>query len=101
MKKSVRDGGSRTENKIAEIPTKTQIRTERIPEALTEYIEEFRKPGMILLTGLKGVPMEAKTLRNRVDRIFDTYRIKDMPFQRFRKTYVEGKADISVLEADK
>ena len=101
VKKSIRDGGSRTENKIAEIPTKTQIRTERIPEALTEYIEEFMKPGMILLTGLKSVPMEAKTLRNRVDRIFDTYRIKDMPFQRFRKNYVEGKADISVLEADK
>ena len=89
--------GKRTENKIAEIPAKTQIRTERIPEGMVEYIDEFMKPGAFLLTGRKDVPMEPRTLRNRVDRIFEAYRIKDMPFQRFRKTYVEGKASLSVL----
>ena len=93
------DSGSskRTENKIAEIPTKKQIRTEPIPEELIGYTGEFMRPGTLLLTGRRDVPMEPRTLRNRVDRIFDAYRIKDMPFQRFRKTFVEGKVSASVL----
>ena len=89
--------GKRTENRIAEIPAKTQIRIEQIPKELIACIDEFSKPGTILLTGRRDVPMEPRTLRNRVDRIFEAYRIKDMPFQRFRKTYVEGKASVSIL----
>lgn len=89
----------RTENSISELPLKSQIRMEPIPEALLSYIEDFFIPGTILLTGDKNNPLEPKTFRNRVNKTFEPYRIGDIPFQRYRKTYTEGKADISILEA--
>ena len=82
----------KTENRITEISTKSQIRTERIPEELLDYVKEFYAPGTIMMTGKREIPMEARTLSNRVAKIFEVYRIENMPFQRFRKTYVERKA---------
>ena len=90
-------GENKTVSVISEIPTKTQVRTEIIPDILINYVREFYNPGMCLLTGIKNQPMEAKTLRNRLDRIFDVYRIDRIAFQRFRKTFVEGKADVELL----
>ena len=92
------EGDNKTVSAISEIPTKTQVRTEVIPDILISYVKEFYNPGMCLLTGIKGQPMEAKTLRNRLDRLLEVYRLDRIPFQRFRKTYVQDKADINILK---
>ena len=90
--------GKKTRNIITEIPTKAHIRTENLPEGLSGYMEEFYREGTILLTGEKDLPMEARTMRNRIDRIFERCNIEPIPFQRYRKTWVEGKADASFLD---
>ncbi len=91
------EGGNKTISAISEIPTKKQIRTEVIPDVLVGYLKDYYNPGAYLLTGIKGQPMEAKTLRNRIDRIFGMYKLGSIPFQRFRKTYVCGKANLDIL----
>ena len=93
--------GKKTENVIAEIPTKAHIRMECFPKELAQYIREYYLPGTILLTGKKDVPMEARTLRNRIDRVLAESNVEAFAFQRFRKTWVEGKADASLLGENK
>ena len=40
---------------------------------------------------------ETRTVQNRVKRIFDAYKIKNVNFQRLNKTYVKGQADPAIL----
>lgn len=42
--------------------------------------------------------MEARTLRNRIDKIFEVYKIENIAFQRLRKTNANGQADVAILE---
>lgn len=91
------DEEKKTELQIAEIPTKSHIRTVEIPKEIVAYMEKFTNTGGCVLTGQCGVPAETRTLQNRTDRIFQIYKLKDMNFQRLRKTYVEGAADLKIL----
>ena len=62
------------------------------------YIREYFVSGAVLLTGNKDRPLEARTLKNRVDRIFKENNIEAIPFQRYRKTWKLKKPDGSIFE---
>ena len=91
------DNGKRTQIIVEEIPTKKHIRKVEIPAELAEYIGEFYDPGKNALTGFADTPMDARTLANRMERVFGVYSVKGINFQRLRKTYVDGKADVDIL----
>ncbi len=96
VKNKDREATSKTQNVISEIPSRKQIRTVIFPEELLDYMKEFYHPGCNLLTA-NNLPAEAKTVRGRVDRIFEVYRIVDIPFQRLHRTFTDGAADIEIL----
>ena len=81
-----------------EIPSPSQIRTVEIPDKLINYIKDFYNPGMMLLTGTPDRPMEARTLKNRFDRLLAEYHMENIPFQRLRKTYIQDKTKIEALD---
>lgn len=91
------DHGKKTQIVVEEIPTKKHIRKVEFPSGLAEYIEEFHAPGKNALTGLADTPMDARTLANRMERVFEAYSVKGINFQRLRKTYVDGRADVDIL----
>ena len=91
------DALNKSELIIAEIPTKTHIRMVDVPDEILDYMRQFKKRSGIVLTGFPGLPMETRTLQNRVKRVFDIYKMGYINFQCLRKTYVEGKADTGVL----
>ncbi len=97
VKNKDRGATSKTQNVISEIPSRKQIRTVIFPEELLDYMKEFYHPGCNLLTA-NNLPAEAKTVRGRVDRIFEAYRINDIPFQRLHRTYTDGAADVEILQ---
>lgn len=88
----------KTRNVISPIPSKKQIRTVKFPEELHSYIKEFYFPTCNLMTG-NSLPAEAKTVRGRVDRLLEVYKIENIPFQRLHRTFVEGESDIEILRS--
>ena len=88
-KKEKTEGQAKTVFYVSEIPSQSQIRNVSIPEVLLDYIGMYYCKGRYLLTGEPDVPMEARSLRNRVDRIFDENNVERVPFQRLRKTWVK------------
>jgi integrase len=98
LRNTDKNADNRTINVIAEIPTQNQIRYEKIPASIIQYVSDFSIPGTLLLTGEKDRPMEPRTLSNRVDKIFDAHMIEHIPFQRFRKTFTLQKADTQILD---
>ena len=88
----------KTELRIMEIPRKTQIRKAEIPEELVLYIGGFYKKGTYVLSGLREKATDSRQLMRRTERIFQDSQIKGINYQRLRKTYAEGKADLGVLQ---
>lgn len=87
----------KTEVRVEEILMPGQIRRVAIPKDMRDYVKEFYREGKCVLTGLPDTPADARTLVNRVERIFELYNIKNVNFQKMRKTYVMGKADEEIL----
>ena len=97
--KAEKDSDSKTEMRVGEIPTKAHIRTVDVPEEIVEYMRRFYKEGCFVLSGMPGAPMETRTLQKRVERIFEGYKLKNVNFQRLRKTWLECRADPEILSA--
>ncbi|MBR1865845.1 MAG: hypothetical protein IJ801_04995 [Lachnospiraceae bacterium] len=91
------DSEKRTQIIVDEIPTKKHIRKVEFPMELAEYIEEFHNLGKNVLTGMADTPMDARTLANRMERVFEVYSVKGINFQRLRKTYADGRTDVDIL----
>lgn len=89
--------GKRTVVVVDEIPTKKHIRRVEFPEELTDYIKKFYASGKNVLTGYVDLPMEVRTLENRMKRTLGLHQIKDINFQRLRKTYVNNRLDRTIL----
>ena len=81
---------------VEELPRKNQIRTVVFPEILKEYIEEFMLPGRRLIRNHDDGHLDMRTLENRLNRIMKNF-IDGINFERLRKTYVSGGADIDIL----
>lgn len=95
--KAGQNSESKTELRIEEIPTKAHIRTVDVPEEIVSYMRKFYKEGCFVLSGMPGVPTDVRTVQNRMERIFETYQLKNVNFQRLRKTWLTGKADIEIF----
>lgn len=95
--RAVDNPNKKTEIRVEEISTKKQRRTVTIPEEMKEYIEDFYAAGKSVLSGRPHTPADVRTLINRIERTFEVYKIKKVNFQRLRKTYVSGKADIQIF----
>lgn len=89
---------ARTQCVVREISREGQKRWVEIPKELMGYVREFYQPGVFLMTGVKEKPMDLRTIKNRVDRIFESCGIKHISFQRLHKTYAVGKSDKRWLE---
>ncbi|MBQ9438300.1 MAG: tyrosine-type recombinase/integrase family protein, partial [Lachnospiraceae bacterium] len=92
------DAKKKTENRVMELPRKGRIKMLEYPEALEGFVEEFHRPGRMLLTGLPGQPMEPRTLQRRVNRALEGHGLAPVPFLRFQKTFTAGMADLGILE---
>lgn len=95
--RTVGNTDKKTEIRVEEISTRKQIRTVAIPGEMKEYVRAFYAAGRSVLSGLPDTPADVRTLINRVERTFEVYKIKKVNFQRLRKTYVMGKADIQIF----
>ena len=89
--------GNKTRLVVQEIPTKKQIRVVPVPEELSGYISGQYAAGRSVLSGLPDTPTDIRTLEHRIQRLFEQYRIENANFQRFHKTYAEGRADRDML----
>ena len=92
-----RDAETRTVYEVREIPTKCHRRHVFVPVEIIDYMKNFEQPRGFVLTGQADVPAETRTVQNRVKRMFDAYKIKNVNFQRLNKTYVKGQADPAIL----
>ncbi len=96
------DGGpgqGKTTLEVYELPTKSQIRTETIPAELVPYVKRYYAPGLFLIAGKRNAPLDPRTFQYRAARLFEENQMPVLTFQRLRKTYVEGRADRSILAA--
>ncbi|WP_026503794.1 phage integrase central domain-containing protein [Butyrivibrio sp. NC3005] len=91
------DGENRTIIIVEEIPRKKQIRRVSYPSVLNDYIDEFRMPGKPLIRNSSNEQTDPRTLENWLKRIMSVFRMKEIVFERLRKTYMKGKADEQVL----
>lgn len=91
------EGGRKTTLEIGPVATKSHSRTERIPPAIMDAVRGCYRAGTFFLTGGARVP-EPRTFQNRVGRLMTDEGIHAVTFQRIRKTYVTGDADISILD---
>ena len=96
-KKETGGSGKKTLVEIAELNVKKQIRTVEIPEELMDYVREFYCAGACLLTGQREIPMDTRTIKNRVDRIFEAGMIEGISFRQLHKTFASGKSDRKLL----
>ena len=91
------EGEKKTIIVIEEIPRKKQIRRVAYPAILNDYINEFRLKGRPLIQNKDGGQADPRTLENWLARIMSVFRMEGINFERLRKTYVNGKADVQVL----
>ena len=72
VKNSARENDDRkTEIQVEEIPTKGHIRTVMLPEEIIDYMREFYISDGFVLSGQPDVPVDARTLSNRMNRILE------------------------------
>ena len=96
-----KDGEDNRKTKVVidEIARKKHIRRVKIPEALKDYVSEFMLPGRALIRGRDGLSAtDPRSLENRLIRILGSLKIRNVNFERLRKTYMNGKADEEILE---
>lgn len=99
VKNPDREGGKKTVIVVEELPRKQHIRRVPFPAALKGYIGEFLLPGGMLVRNRDGSwPVDPRTLENRLDKVFEAFRMGNVRFERLRKTYMNGKADGRILE---
>jgi len=91
------EGQSKTIVIVEEIPRKKQIRRVSFPPILSDYIAEFISPGKTLIRNKDDGLMDPRTLENWLNRIMSVFRVQGINFERYRKTYMNGKADEQVL----
>ena len=92
------DSARKTVLKVTEISRRAQIRTVIFPEELDSYIKEFHVPGRMLLGTEDNGLMDMRTLQNRVEKVFELYKVKDVNLRRLVATYQAGKADRKILQ---
>lgn len=93
-----KDSHKKTVLIVEEIPRKNQIRKVKIPDILKEYVSEFKSPGRMFIRMMDGKgASDPRTLEKRLERIMDAFDIKNINFERLRKTYMKGKADEQLL----
>ena len=91
------DGEKKTIIIVEEIPRKKQIRRVSYPAILNDYIDEFRMKGKPLIRNSSNEQTDPRTLENWLKRIMSVFRMKEIVFERLRKTYIKGKADEQIL----
>ena len=83
---------------VEELPRKNQIRRVSIPVVLKGYIAEFIIPGKPLIRAKDDVSLsDPRSLENRLLKIMELFGIKNINFERLRKTYLKEKADLQIL----
>ena len=83
---------------VEELPRKSQIRRVSIPVVLKGYISEFIIPGKPLIRAKDDVSLsDPRSLENRLLKIMELFGIKNINFERLRKTYLKEKADLQIL----
>ena len=83
---------------VEELPRKSQIRRVSIPVVLKGYIAEFIIPGKPLIRAKDDVSLsDPRSLENRLLKVMELFGIKDINFERLRKTYLKEKADLQIL----
>jgi len=83
---------------VEELPRKNQIRKVAIPVVLRGYIAEFLIPGKQLIRAKDNESLsDPRSLENRLIKIMELFGIKNVTFERLRKTYLKGKADEQIL----
>ena len=92
------EGQSRTIVIVEEISRDNQIRRVAFPKLLTDYIQEFKLSNKTLIRCKNDNLMDVRTLEKRLIRAFDSNEVKDICFERLRKTYVNGKANEGILD---
>lgn len=91
------DGENKTIIIVEEIPRKKQIRRVSYPSVLNDYIDEFRMQGKPLIRNSNNEQTDPRTLENWLKRIMSVFRMKEIVFERLRKTYMKGKAEEQIL----
>ena len=83
---------------VEELPRKNQIRRVSIPGVLKGYIAEFIIPGKPLIRAKDDESLsDPRSLENRLLKIMELFGIKNINFERLRKTYLKEKADLQIL----
>lgn len=83
---------------VEELPRKKQIRRVPVPVILKEYIVEFIIPGKPLIRAKDDESLsDPRSLENRLLKIMELFGIKNINFERLRKTYLKEKADLQIL----
>ena len=83
---------------VEELPRKSQIRRVSIPVVLKGYIAEFIIPGKPLIRAKDDVSLsDPRSLENRLLKVMELFGIKDINFERLRKTYLKEKADLQIF----
>ncbi|MCR4746819.1 MAG: tyrosine-type recombinase/integrase [Lachnospiraceae bacterium] len=91
------EGENKTIIIVEEIPRKKHIRRVSYPAVLNDYIDEFRMRGKPLIRNDSNEQTDPRTLENWLKRIMTLFRMKEINFERLRKTYMNGKADEQLL----
>ncbi len=83
---------------VEELPRKNQIRRVSIPGVLKEYIAEFIIPGKPMIRAKDDESLsDPRSLENRLLKVMELFGIKNINFERLRKTYLKEKADLQIL----
>lgn len=83
---------------VEELPRKNQIRRVPFPGVLKEYIVEFIIPGKPIIRAKDDESLsDPRSLENRLIKIMELFDLKDINFERLRKTYLKEKADVQIL----
>ena len=83
---------------VEELPRKNQIRRVSIPVVLKGYIAEFIIPGKPLIRAKDDESLsDPRSLENRLLKIMELFGIKNINFERLRKTYLKEKSDLQIL----
>ena len=91
------EGEKKTMIIIEEIPRKKQIRRIPYPAVLNDYMDEFRQQERTLIRRKDGGQTDPRTLENRLARTMSAFGMEGINFERLRKTYINGKADVQLL----